>query len=133
MSQFGVCFILLVRSEMKFLLCLQVTVIVGDENDNVPVFEHDSYQFSIPEHVTDDMTPPDVTSLGHVVAFDADDGANARVSYEILSGNIGAFSYSFILYVVGLSKVTWNQKYTRPFTLRTKVLSDPAERYRSAF
>jgi len=54
-----------------------VHVTIADENDNVPHFTRDVYEFKI----TENCAPG--TTVGQVVANDADDGAYGRVSYRL--------------------------------------------------
>ena len=59
---------------------LDVTVVVDDVNDNSPVFDHDSYEASLPEDVEVG------TTFVRVHAADYDDGLNGEVLYS-LSGS----------------------------------------------
>ena len=54
-----------------------VHVTVADANDNAPRFSRDVYEFEVVEN-----SAPG-TSVGRVVADDADDGANGRVQYRL--------------------------------------------------
>ena len=53
-----------------------VTVIVGDVNDNPPIFEEESYSVSVAEN------QPVGTSLLALLATDADEGSNSEVVYS---------------------------------------------------
>ena len=59
---------------------LDVNVVVEDANDNSPVFDHDSYEASLPEDVAVG------TTFVRVHAADYDDGLNGEVLYS-LSGS----------------------------------------------
>ena len=54
-----------------------VNVIVTDSNDNVPVFAEDNYEFSVNE----DSVPG--TSIGSILALDADSGRFGQVEYAL--------------------------------------------------
>ena len=56
---------------------VSVVVRVVDANDNSPVFERQDYEVTIPENV------PQMTTIAHVHATDADDGENGRVTYSL--------------------------------------------------
>ncbi|XP_035752879.1 protein dachsous [Egretta garzetta] len=58
---------------------LNLTVIIGDENDNPPIFSSSRYEVSVPE---DEVLG---RSLLTVAATDLDAGANAVVKYRIVS------------------------------------------------
>ncbi|XP_017387674.1 protocadherin alpha-C1 isoform X5 [Cebus imitator] len=55
----------------------QVTIIVVDTNDNVPVFERSVYRTKVPE------TAPNGTVLFRVQALDPDEGSNGEVRYSL--------------------------------------------------
>ena len=65
---------------------LYVTVNVGDQNDNAPIFSQDRYTFNISEG-----TYPIAESLGYVLAMDADQpGTGAStVEYSIIGAAMG--------------------------------------------
>jgi len=54
-----------------------VHVTVADVNDNAPRFSRDTYEFEIVENCSPG------TSVGRVVATDADDGTNGQVQYRL--------------------------------------------------
>ncbi|XP_054622012.1 cadherin-7 [Dunckerocampus dactyliophorus] len=54
-----------------------VTVSLSDVNDNGPMFQHHLYTFAIPEDAVVG------TTVGRVMAEDADIGANARMNYSL--------------------------------------------------
>nr|XP_057915834.1 cadherin-7 [Doryrhamphus excisus] len=54
-----------------------VTVSLSDVNDNGPMFQHHLYTFAIPEDAAVG------TTVGRVMAEDADIGANARMNYSL--------------------------------------------------
>ncbi len=58
-----------------------VTISLLDVNDNTPVFESDTYMFSISEDSRE------FSVIGVVSATDKDDGENSTISYSIISGN----------------------------------------------
>ncbi|XP_072563906.1 protocadherin-23 isoform X2 [Paramormyrops kingsleyae] len=62
-----------------------VNVTVLDVNDNTPAFESMEYHVRIGEH-----SPPG-TMLTRVLARDPDQGANAHIQYEIISGNSNGY------------------------------------------
>ncbi len=53
-----------------------------DLNDNSPVFEDNSYSFSVAENT--DVLDPNVFV---VLATDEDDGTNSEITYNITGGN----------------------------------------------
>ena len=55
-----------------------VTIHVGDANDNYPIFSETSYQFSIEENLPSD------TTVGEVSATDLDEGNNALLHYDFI-------------------------------------------------
>ena len=66
-----------------------VSIVVKDENDNIPTFTQDMYEATISE-----ISPPG-TVVHQVTANDLDAGANGTVTYEIVGGNVGgAFAIS---------------------------------------
>lgn len=71
------------RSERLSTACT-VRIVIGDENDNAPVFVSPSSSDAV-------IVLSDATGVGqvvaHVVAVDADSGANGRVTYGIVAGN----------------------------------------------
>ena len=62
---------------------LQLDITVLDANDNSPVFSPSLYNASAVEN------SPVGTAVVQVVAFDADEGTNAEVSYSIMEGDAG--------------------------------------------
>lgn len=58
----------------------QVTIVVDDDNDNAPIFEHNTYEGSIIENSARN-TEVDMTNL--IFAKDADAGTNAEFTYSI--------------------------------------------------
>ena len=64
---------------------------VSDENDNVPEFTEEAYEFIVMEHNINDVFNQPV-SVGHVIAVDRDQGENGRVNYRIVNGNPGMIS-----------------------------------------
>lgn len=56
----------------------QVTIYVEDYNDNKPQIAESSYQFSIEENLPSD------TSVGRILATDADEGNNALLQYDLV-------------------------------------------------
>ena len=67
---------------------VKIVVIVGDVNDNAPVFEQDSYQFEINENSSQ-------IKNCYVRATDADVGSNSEVTYSISESELKAMSYKF--------------------------------------
>uniref|UniRef100_A0A8C7XTF0 Protocadherin-16 n=1 Tax=Oryzias sinensis TaxID=183150 RepID=A0A8C7XTF0_9TELE len=62
-----------------------ITIVVEDINDNAPLFTHDLYQISLPEH-----TPPG-SAVITVTATDRDSGENGRVNYRVMSSTQEGF------------------------------------------
>ncbi|KFB39729.1 AGAP007924-PA-like protein [Anopheles sinensis] len=60
----------------------QVQVTVDDVNDHTPVFDHTSYETSLLESM------PVNSRFFALAASDADAGANGRISYAIVEGNV---------------------------------------------
>ena len=58
-----------------------VTITIEDINNHTPVFDHTSYETSLPE-----STPVNARFFA-LAASDADLGANGRISYKIVEGN----------------------------------------------
>uniref|UniRef100_W5KLY4 Protocadherin-16 n=1 Tax=Astyanax mexicanus TaxID=7994 RepID=W5KLY4_ASTMX len=72
-------------SDSKHQSEANVTVLVGDMNDNVPTFTQDLYQVTLPEH-----SPPG-SAVVTVTATDRDSGENGRVTYRVLSSSREGF------------------------------------------
>jgi len=68
---------------------MEVTIVVQDVNDNVPVFEQSVYNLTVLEDF------PLATSLVRVQAFDPDDGANGRIHYSLSQTSMTAFGSIF--------------------------------------
>ncbi|XP_010217428.1 PREDICTED: cadherin-related family member 2, partial [Tinamus guttatus] len=98
---------------------VNVTIIVGDVNDNVPVFLNQSYEFSVSEGSAESF-------VGNVEATDADrTDINSRISFLLQSGSgssnflirssrLGSGYYSGLLYLdpdVSLDYDTLQQKF----------------------
>ncbi|XP_048837558.1 protocadherin Fat 4 isoform X6 [Brienomyrus brachyistius] len=64
---------------------LNVTVIVEDMNDNPPVFSTTEYRVLVPENA------PLGTTVTQVKASDRDSGANAEITYSLLTGDQDLF------------------------------------------
>lgn len=60
----------------------QVTVIVGDTNDNAPVFERTVCRANVPE------TAPNGTLLLRVKASDPDEGSNGEIRYSVSNSTL---------------------------------------------
>lgn len=60
---------------------LSLSVLIADVNDHTPVFDHTSYETSLPE------TTKVNTRFFALAATDIDLGDNGRISYEIIEGN----------------------------------------------
>ena len=73
----------------SYVLPLQVSVFVLDENDNPPYFDPNSYPISISE-----STEVGATVI-RILAFDDDIGTNAQLSLNISSGNTSGKLFSF--------------------------------------
>lgn len=58
-----------------------ITITIEDINDHTPVFDHTSYETSLPESTRVN------TRFFALAASDADLGANGRINYEITEGN----------------------------------------------
>jgi len=66
-----------------------VVVHVVDANDNSPVFERQDYDVTVPENV------PQMTTIAHVRATDADDGENGRVTYSLGKATSAVYGHQF--------------------------------------
>uniref|UniRef100_A0A3Q1FH58 Protocadherin-16 n=1 Tax=Acanthochromis polyacanthus TaxID=80966 RepID=A0A3Q1FH58_9TELE len=62
-----------------------LTVLVDDVNDNAPIFTHDLYQVTVPEHL------PAGSAVVIVTATDRDSGENGRITYRVMSSTKGVF------------------------------------------
>ncbi|KAF6716279.1 Protocadherin-16 [Oryzias melastigma] len=62
-----------------------ITIVVEDINDNAPLFTHDLYQITLPEH-----TPPG-SAVITVTATDRDSGENGRINYRVMSSTQEGF------------------------------------------
>ncbi|XP_035482204.2 protocadherin-16 [Scophthalmus maximus] len=62
-----------------------ITILVEDINDNAPVFTHDLYQVTLPEH-----TPPG-SAVVTVTATDRDSGDNGKITYRVMSSTQEGF------------------------------------------
>ncbi|EDQ93078.1 uncharacterized protein MONBRDRAFT_22472 [Monosiga brevicollis MX1] len=71
-----------------------VTVVIGDVNDNSPIFVQGVYNFSVAEN-----TAPGV--IGNVAATDADLGINALIRYESANASIASVGSDGTVYLVG--------------------------------
>ncbi|KAI8035371.1 hypothetical protein M5D96_011814 [Drosophila gunungcola] len=73
---------------------LSLSVFIADVNDHTPVFDHTSYETSLPE------TTKVNTRFFALAATDIDLGENGRISYEIIEGNnermFGVFPDGFL-------------------------------------
>ncbi|XP_002037796.2 cadherin-related tumor suppressor [Drosophila sechellia] len=73
---------------------LSLSVLIADVNDHTPVFDHTSYETSLPE------TTKVNTRFFALAATDIDLGENGRISYEIIEGNtermFGVFPDGFL-------------------------------------
>uniref|UniRef100_A0A2K5EFS6 Protocadherin alpha-C1 n=1 Tax=Aotus nancymaae TaxID=37293 RepID=A0A2K5EFS6_AOTNA len=67
----------------------QVTIIVVDTNDNVPVFERSVYRTKVPE------TAPNGTVLFQVQALDPDEGSNGEVRYSLSNSTQAELRHRF--------------------------------------
>ena len=68
---------------------VSVVVIVVDANDNLPVFERQDYDVTIPENIAQ------MTTIAQVRATDADDGENGRVTYSLGEATEAAYGQQF--------------------------------------
>ena len=64
-------------SSKEVLSSARVTVVVRDSNDNVPVFQQDSYSFVLREDIQSGE------SIGKIIASDADSGSFGQVVYAL--------------------------------------------------
>ncbi|ODM97824.1 Cadherin-related tumor suppressor [Orchesella cincta] len=62
-----------------------VRVLISDDNDCDPTFDQDRYEFSVFENSAQG------TSVAKVAASDADEGLNAKLSYELLGDGTNSF------------------------------------------
>uniref|UniRef100_A0A4W4G0C1 Protocadherin-16 n=1 Tax=Electrophorus electricus TaxID=8005 RepID=A0A4W4G0C1_ELEEL len=72
-------------SDSKHLSEANLTILVEDVNDNVPVFTQDLYQVTLPEN-----SPPG-SLVVTVTATDRDSGENGRVTYQVRSSSREGF------------------------------------------
>ena len=77
MPVFPIC-VYLQASDEKQSDNTTLLVNIGDDNDNSPVFLHQSYHISIPE-----LTPAQ-HSIASITATDADAGQNANITYTMI-------------------------------------------------
>lgn len=68
-------------SDGVFNSTFQLTIVVGDVDDNAPVFEQDEYFVTVPENITFG------TEILQLVTSDPDIGTNAGAQYEIIGGD----------------------------------------------
>lgn len=62
---------------------VQVTLTILDVNDNSPIFGKSAYTVAVPEDAGIG------TRFLNITATDADKGINAKITYSIISGNVG--------------------------------------------
>uniref|UniRef100_A0AAY4EM86 Protocadherin-16 n=1 Tax=Denticeps clupeoides TaxID=299321 RepID=A0AAY4EM86_9TELE len=72
-------------SDSKHRSDANLTILVEDVNDNVPVFTQDLYQVTLPEH-----SPPGSPVIT-VTATDRDSGDNGRITYRLMSSTRDGF------------------------------------------
>ncbi|KAI4893543.1 hypothetical protein NFI96_034344 [Prochilodus magdalenae] len=72
-------------SETSFVSTATVTIQINDTNDNVPVFEKQTYKLSVFEHCVDG------TSVGTVTATDKDELDEGKLNYTLLPESILAY------------------------------------------
>lgn len=60
---------------------LNIVIHIGDINDNSPIFQNESYKFSIAEN------SPKGTFVGRIEAYDFDSGQNQKIKYKFMSSN----------------------------------------------
>ena len=65
----------------------RLVVTLLDINDNAPMFENETLYAQLQEH------SPNVTRIGLFLATDPDEGPNAEITYEIISGNPDNYFY----------------------------------------
>lgn len=80
-----------------------VTIKVLDVNDNAPQFARISYHLHLPENTKNG------TSVAQILAVDADEGDNARVSYELIT-NVKEFSLDPISGILSITQVLDREK-----------------------
>ena len=71
------------RSDKSLNGSTSVLVYVMDENDNEPIFEKSNYTFFVREDASK------LYDVGRVKAEDKDTGANGRITYHLVAGNMG--------------------------------------------
>ncbi|XP_072351783.1 protocadherin Fat 4 isoform X2 [Scyliorhinus torazame] len=77
---------------------MDVTVIVLDVNDNIPVFQQILYEVEISENTLSGV------DLIQVTATDLDEGANSQIRYHITHGNLNDFRIDSVTGVVSVAK-----------------------------
>nr|XP_015202388.1 PREDICTED: protocadherin-15 isoform X4 [Lepisosteus oculatus] len=79
-------FVMLASDGVQESTPVTVNILVIDANDNTPTFPNISYSVN----VYTDMRPGE--TVLRLTAFDADEGPNGQITYEILTGDQGDFS-----------------------------------------
>ncbi|XP_062915836.1 cadherin-7-like isoform X1 [Mobula hypostoma] len=98
-----------------------VTITLSDVNDNGPKFQHKWYHFSVPESADIE------TTIGKVMATDADIGQNTEMTYTV-EGSDGSDTFGILTNSesqegVIILKKTLDYEAKRWFSLRVKVLN----------
>lgn len=103
---------------------MNLTVHVTDVNDNAPEFSRVSYSLHLPENTRNG------TSVAQLSAQDADDGLNAKITYELVT-DVSEFTVeqeSGIVYVSG----TLDRERRSEYDLRVRAWDSAPENPRSA-
>ncbi|XP_055921859.1 cadherin-related tumor suppressor [Eupeodes corollae] len=98
-----------------------ITIQIADVNDHTPVFDHTSYETSLLE-----STPVNARFFA-LAASDADLGANGRISYEIIEGNVeGKFGIFPDGYLFVKSQLDREEKDYYSLTIACKDAGEPS-------
>ncbi|XP_047474985.1 fat-like cadherin-related tumor suppressor homolog isoform X2 [Penaeus chinensis] len=103
---------------------MNLTVHVTDVNDNAPEFSRVSYSLHLPENTRNG------TSVAQLSAQDADDGLNAKITYELVT-DVNEFTVereTGIVYVSG----TLDRERRSEYDLRVRAWDNAPENPRSA-
>ncbi|XP_038664548.1 LOW QUALITY PROTEIN: cadherin-7-like [Scyliorhinus canicula] len=98
-----------------------VTVTLSDVNDNTPKFQHKLYHFSVPESSSVEST------VGRIMATDADIGQNAEMDYMVKAGDgsdtFGVFTDSDTQEGVIVLKKLLDYESKRRFSIRVEAIN----------
>nr|QTE34337.1 cadherin [Galleria mellonella] len=96
-----------------------LTVVLADDDDNIPRFQHAQHNFSIRENL-----PPGVI-IGTVKATDKDSGENGKVYYHVLEGNEdGAFTLDRTQGIIR-ANISFDREKRSDYTLTIYASNNP--------